>query len=150
MKPTQCSESCVCDQVNGNYVPVVHICSKNTKQPMRYLTRHNRQYNSTSFRFSPLPNVHVDSHHKPGAYYKTSMPLTLVILQRIQTVVNVKSAVIILPKIGDGRVVPKDFLVIRDPHNKLNNPGKWLTSNMFFFSPRCTDILLYIVYILTK
>jgi hypothetical protein len=30
-KPTLCSESSVCDQVNGNWIPVVHSCNKNTK-----------------------------------------------------------------------------------------------------------------------
>jgi hypothetical protein len=47
--------------------------------------------------------------------------------------VNVEAAVIILPKIGDEIVVPKAFLVIDDPNNNINNPGKWLTSNMCFF-----------------
>jgi len=69
-KRTQCSESRVCDQVNLNYIQVVYICNKNTKQPVRCLTRHNRQYNSTSFRFSPLSAVHMDAHFKPGACYK--------------------------------------------------------------------------------
>ena len=81
---------------------------------------------------------------------KNSMSQTFVILQRIQTVVNVKAAVIILPKIGDERVVPKAFLVIHDPHKNIKNPGKRLTSNIRFLSPRCTDILLYIIYILTN
>ena len=31
MKPTLCSESSVCDQVNGNWIPVVHSCNKKTK-----------------------------------------------------------------------------------------------------------------------
>ena len=42
---------------------------------------------------------------------KTSMSLTLVIMQRIQTVVNVKAAVILLPTVGDEIVVPKTFLL---------------------------------------
>jgi hypothetical protein len=50
---------------------------------------------------------------------KISMSRTLVIMQRIQTVVNVKAAVSILPNIGDEIVVPKSFLVIHDPHNIL-------------------------------
>jgi hypothetical protein len=48
------------------------------------------------------------------------MSPTLVIMQRIQTVVNVKASVI-----GDEIVVPKAFLVIQDPHNNINNPGIW-------------------------
>jgi hypothetical protein len=50
---------------------------------------------------------------------KTSMSRTLVIIQRIQTVVNVKAAVSIQPNIDDEIVVPKSFLVINDPHNIL-------------------------------
>jgi hypothetical protein len=68
------------------------------------------------------------------------MSLTLVIVQRIQTVVIVKAAVIILPKIDDEIVVTKSFLVIHDAHNNINNPGKWLISNMCFLSRRCTGI----------
>jgi thiamine pyrophosphokinase len=40
-KPTQYSEFSVFDQVNGS-------CSKNLKQPVRSLTRHNRKYISVS------------------------------------------------------------------------------------------------------
>jgi hypothetical protein len=68
------------------------------------------------------------------------MSLTLVIMQRIQTVVNVKAAVIILPKISGEIVVPKSFLIIHDPHNNINNPGKWLRSNMCFYRQ---DVLVF-------
>jgi len=71
-------------------------------------------------------------------------------MQRIQTVVNVKAAVIILPKKGDERVVTNVFLGIHDPHNNISSPGKWVTSNMCSESPRYTDILLYIIYVLTN
>jgi len=50
---------------------------------------------------------------------RTSMSRILVIMQRIQTVVNVKAAVSIQPNIGDEIVVPKSFLVIHNPHNIL-------------------------------
>jgi hypothetical protein len=53
-----------------------------------------------------------------------------------------KAVAIILPKIGDERVVSKAFLGIHDPHKNINNPGKWVTLNMCFESPRYTDILL--------
>ena len=79
---------------------------------------------------------------------KTLMSLTSVIMQGILTVINV-NATVILPKIGFEILVPKAFLVIRD-HSNINNPGKWLTSNVCFISPRYTDILLYIICILTK
>jgi hypothetical protein len=52
-------------------------------------------------------------------------------MQRIHTVVKVKDVVIILPKIGNERVVPKALFGMDDPHNNINNPGKWVTWNVF-------------------
>jgi hypothetical protein len=46
----------------------------------------------------------------------------------------------------------KSFLhlvIIHDPNNNINKPGNWLTSNMCFLPPSYTDILLYMIYILT-
>jgi hypothetical protein len=47
-------------------------------------------------------------------------------------VVNVKASVIILPKIGDGIVVPNAFLLFHDPHNNINNPGKMVNIEYVF------------------
>jgi hypothetical protein len=64
-KPTQCSVSRVCNQVNRNYIPV-QICSMHTKYPVRSLIRHNCQYNATSFRFPPLSTLYLYAHDKRG------------------------------------------------------------------------------------
>jgi hypothetical protein len=71
---------------------------------------------------------------------KTSMSLTLAIMQGMQTVVNVKAALSVLSKKGNERVVTNVFLDIHEPHNNINNPGKWVTLNMCSESPRYTSI----------
>lgn len=163
MKPTQCRESSVkYDQVNRNFIPVIHSCSKKTKKTVMSLTRHNRQFITPSNESTLLSNVQdsavltsSDTHHKPRVHYKDfDIPdighnaENTDCFQRESSCYTTSDTD--KPKISDEGVVLKDFLGIHDAHSNINKPGKWLTSSMCSLSPRYTDILLHRIYIFTN
>ena len=114
-----------------------------------------------SNRFTPLSNIQdsavlesSDTLRKPGVHYKDfdipdignnaeNTDCGKRESRRYTTLCTDK------PRVGDG-VVPKAFLGIRDIHNDINKPGKWLSFNMCSSSPRYTDMLLHRIYILTN
>jgi hypothetical protein len=161
MKPTQCREPTVCDQVNGNYIPVIHSCSKKTKKPAISLTRHNRQC-ITPNGLTLLSNVRDsavlksrETHHKPRVHYKDFDTPDIGHNAENTDCGQRESSCYTTsytdkPRISDEGVVLKAFLGIHDAHNNINKPGKSLTSNMCSLSPRYTDILLYRIYIFTN
>jgi hypothetical protein len=160
-KSTQCSESSVGDEVNRNFVLVVHSGSRKTKKPLISLTRRNRQCLTPSKRFTPLFNIQdsavlnsSDTLHKLGVHSKDFDIPDIGNNAENTDLVNVKAAVVLLhtymkPGISDG-VVPKGFLGIHYTHNNINIPGKWLSFNMCSPLPRFTVILLHRIYIFTN
>ena len=56
-KPSQCRESSVCDQVNRNWIPVIHNGSKKTNKQVVSTTKLNCQLIRLSNRFTSLSNV---------------------------------------------------------------------------------------------
>jgi hypothetical protein len=162
MKPTQCRESSVCDQVNRNLVPVIHSCTKTTKKPVISLTRHNRQFITPSNGFMLKSSVQdsalrkgSDTHHTSRGHYK-DLDIPNIDHNAENTDYGQRESSCYTtsdtdkPRISEEGVVLKDFLGIHYAHNNINKPGKWLTSSMCSLSPRYTDILLYRVYIFTN
>jgi hypothetical protein len=162
MKPTQCREPTVCNQVNRNYIPVIHSCSKKTKKPAISLTRHNHQFITPSNGFTLLSNVQdsavlksSDTHHKPHVHYKDFDTPDIGHNAENTDCGQHESSCYTpsytdKPRISDEGVVLKTLLGIHDAHNNINKPGKCFTSNMCSLSPRYTDILLYRIYIFTN
>jgi hypothetical protein len=162
MKPTQCREPSVCDQVNRNYIPVIHSCSKKTKKPAISLTRHNREFITPSNGFTLLSNVQdsavlksSETHHKPRVRYKDFDTPDIGHNAENTDCGQRESSCYTAsytdkPRISDEGVVLKAFLGIHDAHNNINKQGKCLTSSMCSLSPRYTDILLYRIYICTN
>jgi hypothetical protein len=116
-KPTQCSESSVCDKVNGNSLPVGAARILNN---LRSLTRPNRQYISVSSRLTPLSSLHdlamlkiSDALHKLGVCYKDFDVSNIGHNAENTDCGKREATVIMLPKIGDEGVVPKAFLGIQ-------------------------------------